>query len=156
MIFDMGFGLYYRVPDTYYVGLSVLQLLESQSDPAATSTQLSRQYNLVGGYEFPLPNLPSIDVLPSLMLKTDGVSMQVDLTTLLRYRNQFWGGLTYRYQDAVAIIVGMEYKNFNVGYSYDISTSAIGSWGSHEIRLGYCFKIEVDKFKKVYRNTRFL
>jgi len=156
MIFDMGLGLYYRMPDTYYIGLSVLQLLESQSDPAATSTQLSRQYNLVGGYELTFPNLPSFDMLPSFLIKTDGVSMQMDLTALMRYRNQFWGGLTYRYQDAVAIIVGMEYKNFNVGYSYDITTSAIGSWGSHEIRLGYCFKIEVDKVKKIYRNTRFL
>jgi type IX secretion system PorP/SprF family membrane protein len=156
MIFDMGLGLYYRVPDTYYFGLSVLQLLETQSDPAATSTQLSRQYNLVGGYEFSLPNLPSFDMLPSFLLKTDGVSIQMDLTALMRYRNQFWGGLTYRYQDAVAIIVGMEWKNFNVGYSYDINTSALGSWGSHEIRLGYCFKIEVDKVKKIYRNTRFL
>ncbi len=156
MIFDMGLGLYYRVPDTYYVGLSVLQLLESKADPLATSAKLARQFNLVGGYEFAIPNLPSFDVLPSIMIKTDGTSMQFDISTLMRYRNQFWGGLTYRYQDAVAIIVGMEWKNFNVGYSYDINTSAIGSWGSHEIRLGYCFKIEVDKFKKIYRNTRFL
>ncbi len=156
MIFDMGLGFYYRVPDTYYLGLSILQLLESKSDPLATSAQLARQFNFVGGYEFAFPNLPSIDVLPSFMIKTDFVSTQLDLSTLLRYRNQFWGGLTYRYQDAVAIIVGMEFKNFNIGYSYDITTSAIGSWGSHEIRLAYCFKIEVDKFKKVYRNTRFL
>ena len=154
MIFDIGFGLYYRVPDTYYLGLSALQLLESES--SSTLAKLKRQINLVGGYEFTLPNLPSIDVLPSFMIKTDGASVQFDLSTLLRYRNQFWGGITYRYQDAVAVIVGMEYKNFNIGYSYDINTSAISSWGSHEIMLGYCFKIEVDKFKKVYRNTRFL
>jgi len=156
MIFDLGFGLYYRQPDTYYVGLSVLQLLESKSDYEATAAKLKRQINLVGGYEFTFPNLPSFDVLPSLLIKTDMASFQADISTLFRYRNQFWGGLTYRYQDAVAIIVGMEFKNFNLGYSYDINTSAIGSWGSHEIRLAYCFKIEVDKFKKVYRNTRFL
>jgi type IX secretion system PorP/SprF family membrane protein len=156
MIFDMGLGFYYRVPDSYYLGLSVLQLLESKSDPMATSAQLARQFNFVGGYEFAFPNMPSIDVLPSLMIKTDFASTQFDLSALLRYRNQFWGGLSYRFQDAVAIIVGMEFKNFNLGYSYDINTSAIGSWGSHEIRLAYCFKIEVDKYKKVYRNTRFL
>jgi type IX secretion system PorP/SprF family membrane protein len=156
MIFDMGLGLYYRVPDTYYLGLSVLQLLESKSDPDATAANLARQFNFVGGYEFTLPNLQSIDVLPSLMIKTDFASTQLDLSALLRYRNQFWGGLSYRFQDAIAIIVGMEFKNFNIGYSYDINTSAIGSWGSHEIRVGYCFKIEVDKFRKVYRNTRFL
>jgi len=156
MIFDLGLGFYYSMPDTYYVGLSVLQLLESSSDIEATSSELKRQINLLGGYEFTLPNLPSIDVLPSILIKTDLTSFQADISMLGRYRNQFWGGLTYRYQDAVAIIVGMEFKNFNVGYSYDITTSAIGSSGSHEIRLAYCFKIEVDKFKKVYRNTRFL
>jgi type IX secretion system PorP/SprF family membrane protein len=156
MIFDAGIGIYYRVPDNYYLGLSVLQLLESETAPDATSTKLKRQINLIGGYEFSLPNTPEIDVLPSLMIKTDGSSVQYDLTALLRFKNQFWGGVSYRYQDAIAIILGMEYKNFNIGYSYDINTSAIGSYGSHEIRVGYCFKIEVSKIKKVYRNTRFL
>ena len=156
MMFDIGIGLYYRMPDQYYLGLSVLQLLESESDPLSTAAKLKRQINLIGGYEFGFPNLPSIDVLPSFMIKTDGASTQIELSTLLRYRNQFWGGLSFRYQDCVAIIVGVDYKEFNIGYSYDINTSSIGSWGSHEIRLGYCFKIEVDKFKKIYRNTRFL
>ena len=156
MIFDVGIGLYYRVPDNYYLGLSVLQLLESETATDATSTKLKRQINLIGGYEFSLPNTPEIDILPSLMIKTDGSSVQYDLSALLRFKNQFWGGVSYRYQDAIAIILGMEYKNFNIGYSYDINTSAIGSYGAHEIRVGYCFKIEVSKIKKVYRNTRFL
>jgi len=156
MIFDAGIGLYYRVPDNYYLGLSVLQLLESKTATDATSTKLKRQTNLIGGYEFTMPNTPTIELLPSFMIKTDGSSVQYDLSALLRYKGQFWGGMTFRYQDAIAIILGMEYKNFNIGYSYDINTSAIGSYGSHEIRVGYCFKIEVSKIKKVYRNTRFL
>ena len=156
MIFDVGIGGYYRVPDNYYLGLSILNLLESKTAPDATATKLKRHINLMGGYEFSFPNTSSIDVLPSFMIKTDGKSVQYDLSALLRLKNKFWGGLSYRFQDAIAIILGVEYKNFNIGYSYDINTSAIGSYGSHEIRLGYCFKIEVDKIKKIYRNTRFL
>ena len=156
MIFDAGIGLYYRVPENYYLGVSVLQLLESKTAPDATSTKLKRQLNIIGGYELTLPNTPGIDVLPSVMIKTDGSSVQYDFSALLRFKNQFWGGISLRYQDAIALIFGMEYKNFNIGYSYDINTSAIGSYGSHEIRVGYCFKIEVSKIKKVYRNTRFL
>lgn len=155
MIFDAGLGLYYRVPENYYLGLSVLQLLQSKK-PDGTGAHLRRQINLMAGYEFAFPNTPGIDILPSIFIKTDGGSAQYDLTTLVRFKEQFWGGLSYRYQDAVAVILGFEYKNFNIGYSYDINTSSIGSFGSHEIRLGYCFKIEVDKVKKVYRNTRFL
>ncbi len=160
MYFDGGIGLYYRVPDNYYIGLSVLQLLQTRkkvnTEAKNMAYQEKRQFNLTGGYEFTFPNMPAIDVLPSFMIKTDLASVQYDLTALLRYKNQFWGGLSYRVQDAVAIILGFEYKDFNIGYSYDITTSAIGGWGSHEIRVGYCFKIEVDKIKKIYRNTRFL
>jgi len=155
MIFDAGIGLYYRIPDNYYLGLSVLQLLQSKKTDG-TGAHLRRHINLLGGYEFAFPNTPGIDILPSILIQTDGTSVQYDLSTLIRFKDQFWGGLSYRYQDAVAVILGFEYKNFNIGYSYDINTSSIGSFGSHEIRIGYCFKIEVDKVKKVYRNTRFL
>jgi type IX secretion system PorP/SprF family membrane protein len=153
--FDFGLGVYYSVPDNYYLGLSILQLREAKKNDG-TGAQLRRQIHLIGGYEFTFPNTPALDVLPSVMVKTDGVSMQYDFSALLRYNNKFWGGLTYRYQDAVAIILGMQYQDFNIGYSYDIPTSALGSFGSHEIRVGYCFRIEVDRFKKIYRNTRFL
>jgi type IX secretion system PorP/SprF family membrane protein len=152
---DLGLGVYYSVPDNYYLGLSVLQLREAKKNDG-TGAKLKRQINAIGGYEFTFPNTPALDVLPSVMLKTDGVSIQYDFSALLRYNNRFWGGLTLRYQDAVALILGMQYKDFNIGYSYDIPTSAIGSFGSHEVRVGYCFRIEIDRFKKIYRNTRFL
>lgn len=152
---DGGIGFYYSVPDNFYLGLSILQLRQAEKQDG-TGMQLKRQINMIGGYELTLPNSPSIDILPSVMVKTDGNSVQYDLSALLRYNNKIWGGLTYRYQDAIALILGMQYKDFNIGYSYDVPISAIGSFGSHEIRVGYCFKIEVDKFKKIYRNTRFL
>ncbi|MBE0637531.1 MAG: type IX secretion system membrane protein PorP/SprF [Bacteroidales bacterium] len=152
---DGGLGLYYSVPDNYYLGLSVLQIRQAEKSDG-TGMKLKRQINFIGGYELTLPNTPSVDILPSVMIKTDGTSAQYDFSALLRLNNKFWGGLSYRYQDSPSIILGMQYQDFNIGYSYDIPTSAIGSFGSHEIRVGYCFKIEVDKFKKVYRNTRFL
>lgn len=155
MYFDAGIGIYYREDDNYYVGLSVLQLLESKK-PDGTQFNLKRQIYLMGGYVWNFPNAPDFDILPSALIKTDGASMQTDLTALLRFKTKIWGGLTYRFQDAVAVIVGFDFKNFNIGYSYDINTSGIGSSGSHEIRASYCFKIEVDKIKKIYRNTRFL
>jgi type IX secretion system PorP/SprF family membrane protein len=155
MFFDAGIGFYYSVPDNYYLGFSVLQLLESKKNDG-TDFNLRRQANLMGGFEFGFPNVPSIDVMPSILIKTDGASVQYDVSTLLRYQNKFWGGLTYRLQDAIALIIGFQYKDFNIGYSYDINTSAIRTSGTHEIRASYCFKIEIDKVRKIYRNTRFL
>ncbi len=155
MYFDGGIGFYYSVPDNYYLGLSVLQIRQASKNDG-TGMQLKRQFNFIGGYEFTLPNTPTVNILPSVMIKTDGTSAQYDFSALLRLNNKIWGGVSYRYQDAAAIIIGFQYKDLNIGYSYDIPTSAIGSFGSHEIRVNYCFKIEVDRFKQSYRNTRFL
>lgn len=153
--FDGGVGLYYSLPDNYYLGLSILQIRQA-SKKDGTGYQLKRQYNFTGGYELTLPNAPTIDILPSVMIKSDGTSVQYDLSGLIRFNNKFWGGLSYRFQDAAAIILGMHYQDFTIGYSYDIPTSAIGSFGSHEIRISYCFRLELDKFRQIYRNTRFL
>jgi len=74
----------------------------------------------------------------------------------VKYNNKVWGGVTYRFNDAIGILLGMTIKDVNVGYSYDIPTSRLGSTGSHEIMVKYCFKLEREKPRSSYRNTRFL
>jgi len=75
---------------------------------------------------------------------------------MARYNNKVWGGLTYRINDAVALMIGMAYKDIEIGYSYDIPTSQIASAGSSELMVRYRFKLEKDKTRTGYRNTRFL
>ena len=56
--------------------------------------------------------------------------------------------------DAVAIIVGVEVDDFNIGYSYDITVSGLAGYsgGSHEISLQYYLKpILISKRKKPSR-----
>ncbi|MFW5756862.1 MAG: type IX secretion system membrane protein PorP/SprF [Tangfeifania sp.] len=146
MYFDAGLGLYYRVPDNYYLGVSVLQLLQTQKeidvnqDIISTGTTLARQFNITGGYQFGFPGMPEIDVLPSFLIKTDLASMQFDLSTLLRYKNQFWGGLSYRYQDAVSVLAGVfPHERLRIGYSYDVVVSDLSPYqsGTHEITVGF-------------------
>lgn len=156
---DFGFGVFYKVPEKMYLGLSTIQMTQSKKGIGSAEVKLQRHYYLAAGYEYILPNYPEFEIDPSLLIKTDGASAQYDLNALLRYNNKFWGGVSYRVQDAVAVLLGMHYKNFKIGYSYDITTSKLskaGSMGSHEIMAGYCFKIIIEKPRKSYRNTRFL
>ncbi|MEI6576465.1 MAG: type IX secretion system membrane protein PorP/SprF [Bacteroidota bacterium] len=156
---DFGFGLFYKVPSKYFLGFSMSQLTQPQSQIGKATVQLKRHYYVTGGYEYPLPNNPEFEIDPSILIKSDGASVQYDLNALVRYNNKFWGGVSYRLQDAVVILLGANYKNFRIGYSYDITTSRLasaGSSGSHEIMIGYCFKIIIEKPRKSYRNTRFL
>lgn len=162
MLADVGIGAYYRVPGKYFIGFSSTQLMQNSGTLGigeAENVYLKRHYYLMGGFQYTLPGNPKWELNPMVLIKTDGVSAQYDINALLKYNNKFWGGVTYRVQDAIALMVGMEYKDFKLGYSYDITTSKLssaGSGGSHEIFFGYCFKLEFDKTPRRYLNTRYL
>jgi type IX secretion system PorP/SprF family membrane protein len=147
MSFDMGAGILYKVPEKYYIGLSADNLLQSKAKKIAY--RLRRTYYLGGGYEWILPNNPAFELLPSALF---------NLSALVMYNKKFYGGLGYRLQDAVSILAGVSIKSLRIGVAYDISTSALSKYnsGGLEVMVSYCFKIDTDKFRKSYRNTRFL
>ena len=158
MVFDFGLGIQYLVPEKFYVGLSSTRILESESEKLA-GYQYKRHYFLSGGYEFAFPNNPSYVIEPSLFIKSDAVKTEFDLAALLKYNNKVWGGVSYsslQVMDPFAVLLGLSIKDIMIGYAYTIPTSAIGSGGSHEIMVGYNFKINMDKGRRSYRNTRFL
>ncbi|MFH0866096.1 MAG: type IX secretion system membrane protein PorP/SprF [Bacteroidota bacterium] len=164
---DFAFGLYYQIPSKLYFGISSSQL--SQADivyPSALATPtLARHYYITAGYYYPLPGNPSLELQPSLLIKSDLASTQFDVNTLVKYSmpvNAFLGGLSWRAQDAIVVLLGFQ-RSFNtgtlkVGYAYDITTSALNkhSSGSHEIMIGYCFKIIKEFHPESYDNVRFL
>ncbi|MEI7660622.1 MAG: type IX secretion system membrane protein PorP/SprF [Bacteroidota bacterium] len=156
MIVDLGFGVYYKVPEKYYMGISMDNILQSHSKKIAY--QLRRNYYLTGGYQLSVPNYPAFELLPSVLFMYDGAAFQFNVSTLVVYNNKFYGGLAYRHQDAVSILAGVVVKSLRIGIAYDICTSAMHKYnsGGLEVMVNYCFKIDIDKFRKSYRNTRFL
>lgn len=160
MMFDIGLGVLYRVPGKYYMGFAASQVIQSKGSLGENPNYSNKRHlYLSGGYEYVIPDYPLYEVEPSVLIKTDMVSYQVDLNARVTYNQKFWGGLTYRITDAVALMLGVKIKQLMVGYSYDITTSKLGSAGSsgsHEIMVNYSFKLDLDKNPKSYRNTRFL
>jgi len=161
MLFDIAGGVYYQIPDQMYVGLSASQLLAATGEYSNSQAplNLARHIYFTGGYQYQLNT--DFDLLPSLMVKTDLASTQIDINALALYQKKFWGGLSYRAQDAIVILLGAHLpQNITAGYAYDVTTSAIGahgrSSGSHEIMVRYCFKIVVEPKISSYKNVRFL
>ena len=157
MAIDIGMGVYLKASN-YYVGASVTHLNQANiefSDLA--STYLSRHYYLSGGYNIKLPD-PLFELRPSFLFKSDAASWQLDLNANIVYDERLWGGLSYRYQDAISLLLGAELNNGLVfGYSFDLTTSAIGryGYGSHEIFLSYSLDLEKNRTRK-YKSIRFL
>lgn len=163
---DFSLGTWYD-HRLFYAGLSVSHLLEtkvhlksgsSSEDDNSFRFAASRTYYLTGGYNIAFTN-PLYTIQPSVLLKTDLNAWQLDLTGKLTYKNRFWGGLSWRPKDAVAIMVGTRLpQGLSVGYSYDISTSVVAKFssGSHELFVGYTRKIETAKVSKKQKSVRIL
>lgn len=161
---DGSFGVYYE-NDTWWAGFSSARLAETPTDFDNSYNSITKFYNrrhyyVMGGYNWQIPS-SNIELRPSLLLKTDfGASSVVDVNVMGVYNNKFWGGVTYRLTEAVAVNVGYQFtESLKAGYSYDIGINGISQHGggSHEIFLNYCFKIEIPPRQKgSYKNPRFL
>ncbi len=161
-LIDASTGIYYQVPGTYYFGLSLKNILAAKS--TVLNYQNSRVLYLLGGYEYVIPSNPSFRLKPSALIRTADFSVfQVDLSCLMEYQNFMWGGVSYRFQDAVAFLAGINWNKMKVGLAYDLTVSKLGTFksglsaGTLEAYLRYCFKIVIPpKLPSIYQNTRYL
>lgn len=156
MSLDAAVGIFYRVPEKYFLGFSAKNLLQTRAKDLGY--QMRRTFYLSGGYEWMVPNHPAFEVQPSALLMFDGAVLQVNASALVLYNKKIYGGLGYRFQDAVSVLAGMYIKGLHIGVAYDINTSTLSKYnnGALEVMVNYCFKIDTDKYRKSYRNTRFL
>jgi len=155
---DLGLGIFYLGNNQRWAGISVTQILQTKGPNSGG--QLRRHAYLSFGSPFNLAGAPDMKIIPSILVKSDFHSLQFDINATLEYNNRLWGGVSYRLQDAIVILLGFNIGQFRIGYSYDITTSAIGrsarSHGSHEIMVRYSFDLLLDRVREVQRNVRFL
>ena len=160
---DFGVGVHYTHPK-FYVGISALHpsapkvKLDTKGTSSSTSTSdnhefetyLNRVFYFNAGSNIPIKNT-LIELQPDLLLAYDTKTFSGVLSLKGWYNRLFFGGVAYRWNDAVSVNLGAEFKNFILGYSYDIPTSKIlkASSGSHEIVIGYRLKLD---FKGKNRN----
>jgi type IX secretion system PorP/SprF family membrane protein len=161
MVFDAGFGAFYRY-DNMYVGLSSLHLTEpvfkfnGEGGNDSKNPYVKRHYYLVGGYIYQLPN-PMFELKPAILVQSDMTTVEFSVNGQFIYNKKFWGGITYRYDDAIVPMLGIHLLNgLSVGYSYDVVLSDISAYtsGSHEIVVRYCFNANTRGGVGRYRSVR--
>jgi len=105
------------------------------------------------------PRNPDFQFVPSVIIESNIAKTRLDINAMLRYKDAVWGGVGYRLGESVIILLGVQYKDFRIGYSYDINANRLALpifGGTHEIMVNYRFKLEIDRGRKSYKNTRFL
>lgn len=166
LIPDFDLGLLYNHTKKWYVGASGTNLLESSTNIGNVTYSQDRTLYLTAGVYIRLSPKKSkpLYLVPSLLVKSNLENVQFDVNARVEYNDLFWAGLSYRYQDAVTAMAGIEAGGFMLGLSYDYTIGSLSgaSNGSAEVFLGYRFhpdqknkKIREVKLNSLY-NTRYL
>ncbi|GAB4017939.1 PorP/SprF family type IX secretion system membrane protein [Spirosoma koreense] len=160
---DLGAGVYYNTVD-YWIGVSMTHLNKAKysyitdrsTDPSDSKAYLTAGYRLGIGY--------NIDVQPSVLVQysttTGFPGSAVALNILATYDSRIWGGVGYRFNDAIMATAGINLMHNNalrVGYSLDIVTSGVNAKSptSHEVLLAYAFPAPDARKKPIIRTPRF-
>jgi len=151
---DLGAGVYYNTQDVY-IGISSAHLTAPTIEWSdGQDYNMERHYFLIAGYTHDLN--PVLLFHPSIYLKSDGATSQLDINTNLIYNKNMWGGVSYRLDEGLIVLAGMNLnEDLRFGLAYDV-TLLNELTNSLEVMLGYNFKINYDKPVSRYKNPRFL
>jgi type IX secretion system PorP/SprF family membrane protein len=153
--FELGGGLAYLWRKTarkqVNVGISALHLTQpKQSFFGNDEIKLDMKTCISGLAEFPIAE--KIDVIPTFLYQSQGKFKETVVGAFGKYYLKPINGITtavslgafYRMKDAFIMVANMDYKNFNVGISYDVNASkliaATNQRGGFEISVIYIFK----------------
>ena len=152
---DLGAGLGYLWRKNHRtlvnVGVSAFHLNRpKQSFFNNDDIRLDMKTCVSGIAEFPVA--AKLDILPSVMYQRQGKFQETVVGVFGKYHLKPINGMTtavslggfYRMKDAFILVANMDYKNFNVGVSYDVNISklieATNRRGGFEISVIYIFK----------------
>jgi len=157
---DIDLGIEYQQLKKVYFGVSAINLMESSANIGNVKYRQNRYFYATTGYYFNLAarGNKSLYIIPSLLVKSDLNNMQIDINSRIEYNSVYWAGVSWRYQDAAALMAGVTLKGLRIGASYDLTTGNLSkvSNGSIEFFLGYCYTIQPKVKLSSFYNTRYL
>ncbi|TYP97997.1 type IX secretion system PorP/SprF family membrane protein [Tenacibaculum adriaticum] len=156
---NFGVGAFYFT-DTYYVGLSAPNFLQSKhlKEKQGLNSIGGEEIHffLTGGYVYEINEI--VKLKPAIMAKAvKGSPIVLDTSLNILFNNRFEGGLAYRIDDSVSAMFNVKATNtLRIGYAFDYTTSNLGNFnsGTHEIMV--LFDLDLMGLKQGYdKSPRF-
>lgn len=151
---DGSVGVYLYRSDLHF-GVAAHHLFGSKlslNDQSVGLNKLKQHIYATGGYILNINRDFALE--PTLLIKfMNGAPLVPEINCKATYNmevrrkeSQLWGGLSFRYGDALAVMFGTVFeKRYLIGYSFDWSFTQLGRYssGTHEVMIGIMF----DKIK---------
>lgn len=140
---DLAAGLHWY-GHQFHMGISLFNIIQTRTDlfdimTPVTST-LDRTLYANASYRFGANNDNSLSFEPAAILRLMlNAPIQFDLSGRIFYNQQYYLGSSYRFKDALAILIGFDGPKLGIGYAYDMGLSKLNSYhsGSHEIVITF-------------------
>ncbi|MEP0987227.1 PorP/SprF family type IX secretion system membrane protein [Ekhidna sp.] len=162
---DIGAG-FLIYTNKYWFGVGIDHLTRPNRSLLEGNDVLPIRYSFHIGSRYPLQKLIPIGTIaptiaPSILYRRQGNFQQLDAGASVHLQPVIIG-LYYRglpfisnsanriNQDAIILLTGVEYYNFELSYSFDLNLSKldpVAGGGAHEFSLIYNFKIPRSKYK---------
>lgn len=141
---DFSFGMSFTTMK-YYAAFSMTNISRGSlvfGDRSDARYGELGHYYLTGGFNLELAKYWYLK--PSVLIKSSDMifnSVQMDLTTRLFYKENYWGGLSFRTQEAIVALMGFHYDKFYFANAFDILISDVKnrSFGSVEFSVAMKF-----------------
>jgi type IX secretion system PorP/SprF family membrane protein len=149
---DFNFGVSFTT-SKYYLGLAMTNLLRGSvilSNNGGNRNSELGHYFLTGGLKIPLSGNWMLE--PSAFIKSSDMllkALQLDLTSRIYYKNDYWAGISWRTDDAIIMMIGLKYDRFYFAYAFDFTLTDIRqqSLGTHELSLAVKFGTNARRYR---------
>lgn len=138
-ILDIGVGMY-LYSEKFFFGIAGDQLTTNMVSFGNSSSNFDPQIylNATGGVKLKVND--HLTITPAFLVKyMNPAPISIDASIQFEYQKRFWIGATYRNQDAIVGMCGLNINRLvKIGYSYDYNISRFNqnSAGGHELVLG--------------------
>jgi type IX secretion system PorP/SprF family membrane protein len=125
--------------DNWFAGLAIRQFVRNKWDAVVgTSSRNLHHYSIMGGKRIKLKK--DINLVPAIMVKWVRMSPpSIDLNIMAEIGHTVDLGLSWRNQDALAILAKIKFARFfTLAYAFDFTSSKmrLGSSNTHEVIIG--------------------
>jgi type IX secretion system PorP/SprF family membrane protein len=148
--FSAGALLYSPI---FFVGLAVHHINQPNESLVLRESKLKMKWTIHGGANInlgPPRNEDDFVISPNILYQIQGDFQQLNIGVYAK-KGPVVFGIWYRFSDAFIMLLGFEFQQFKIGYSYDLTTSDLSTatGGAHEVSFSY--RIDCQPKKRRFR-----
>lgn len=153
VVFNAGTGINFR-RNNFIIGIVVPNLFVNrntyQGEEINNILEIERQYIAYTSYQISISS--NWQLKPFLLFRsTKNTDLNYDISTLIKYYNKYWLGLTYRKGSIIGLSAGGELiSKLILNYTYEFSNNGFTGYtsGTHEFTIGYNLNMGIKNIKK--------